>query len=125
MRKSELEKFKKKLLELKSEIFSGIQSLQSMNLGKNQSGDLSVVPKHMADVGTDNYDREFYLNLAEEEREHFFMIEKALERIETKGYGICEECDKKINEKRLEAVPYATMCIPCQEKQEQEVMRPR
>ena len=125
MRKSELEKYKKKLLELKSEIFSGIQSLQSMNLGKNQSGDLPVAPKHMADVGTDNYDREFYLNLAEEEREHFFMIEKALERIETKGYGICEECDKKINEKRLEAVPYATMCIPCQEKQEQEVMRLR
>ena len=125
MRKSELEKYKKKLLELKSEIFSGIQSLQSMNLGKNQSEDLPVAPKHMADVGTDNYDREFYLNLAEEEREHFFMIEKALERIETKGYGICEECDKKINEKRLEAVPYATMCIPCQEKQEQEVMRLR
>ncbi|MCH7505648.1 TraR/DksA family transcriptional regulator, partial [PVC group bacterium] len=62
MRKSEIEKFKKKLLELKSEIFSGIQSLQSMNLGKNQSGDLSAAPKHMADVGTDNYDREFYLN---------------------------------------------------------------
>src|SRR3989338_705567 len=101
-----------------------MQSLQSMNLGKNPrdfAGDLSIAPKHMADLGTDNYDREFYLNLAEEERDRIFMIEKALERIESNSYGICETCHQKINEPRLEAVPYATFCIPCQEKQERDV----
>lgn len=128
MRKNELEKYKQRLLEFKGEIIAGIQSLQATNLGQNQrdnAGDLSMAPKHLADLGTDNYDREFYLNLAEEERERFFMIEQALERIVSKTYGICEGCKEKINEKRLEAVPYATMCIPCKEKEEQEHPRIR
>ena len=66
----------------------------------------------------DNYDREFSLGLADNEQKILNRIDAALERIENNAYGVCELCEKKISKARLKVVPYAELCVPCQEKQE-------
>jgi RNA polymerase-binding protein DksA len=85
-------------------------------LQKNRTegaGDLSSMPIHMADLGTDNFEQEFTLSLMETEGGTLKDIEAALERIEEGHYGLCEECGARIPKKRLEAIPYATMCVQC------------
>ncbi len=90
-------------------------------LGKNRqdaSGDLSNVPIHMADVGTDNYDRDLTIGLIQNSEEELRAIDEALEKITKKTYGQCEECEKKISKTRLTALPYVKCCIDCQRKEE-------
>ena len=70
------------------------------------SGDLSNVPIHMADVGTDNYDRDLTIGLIQNGEEELRAIDEALERIGNKTFGTCEECGKKISKARLTALPY-------------------
>ena len=72
----------------------------------------------MADQATDNYDREFLLNLATNEQEILHKIEEALKRIEDKSFGICQECSTQITKVRLKAMPFAQHCVPCQESHE-------
>ena len=76
------------------------------------SGELSTVPFHMADVGTDNFDHEFVLGLIENEEEEIRKIDEALDRITSGEYGTCE-CGKAIPKARLRALPYARLCIDC------------
>jgi RNA polymerase-binding transcription factor DksA len=72
----------------------------------------------MADVGTDAYEQEFTLSLMANEEETLELVELALARIKAKTFGRCEECDGVIAKKRLEAIPFAAMCIRCAEKME-------
>jgi RNA polymerase-binding transcription factor DksA len=90
------------------------------------SGDLSTMPIHMADIGTDAYEQEFTLSLMASEEGTLELVEQALERIRSKSFGSCEECGGVIAKKRLEALPYAPTCIRCAEKLENGVPgRPR
>ena len=82
------------------------------------SGDLSTVPYHMADVGTDNFEHEFTLGLIENEEEELREIDAALERIEETSYGVCETCEKPIPKGRLKVIPYARLCIDCKRDEE-------
>ncbi len=119
--KQDLKLYKELLLKKKDEISKGIEHIAKDSLNKSQrdaAGDLSGYSLHMADVATDNYDREFSLGLATNEQKLLNRINDALERIEEKTYGICELCQKKISKGRLKVVPYVEYCIPCQEKQE-------
>jgi RNA polymerase-binding transcription factor DksA len=82
----------------------------------------------MADVGSDNFDREFALSLVSSEQEALYEVEEALKRIELGTYGRCESCDKSINRERLAAVPFARMCVRCQsefEKANKRVVAPQ
>ena len=72
----------------------------------------------MADVASDNYEREFSLSLADAEQKVLNRINAALEKIDGNTFGLCELCEKKITKERLKIVPYAELCVPCQEKQE-------
>ena len=72
----------------------------------------------MADVATDNYDREFSLGLASNERKSLYELDSALKRIEEGTFGICDDCKTPITKIRLKAVPSARLCIKCQEKRE-------
>jgi len=72
----------------------------------------------MADQATDNYDREFSLNLASDSQKLIYAIDEALGRINEKNYGRCLKCNKEISRKRLHAIPYAILCIDCQRKEE-------
>jgi len=123
MNKRELEKFKKALLKKREDVIAEINNITKDTLSKSQreaSGDLSGYSFHMADQATDNYDREFSLNLASDTQEVIYAIDEALRRIKDKTYGKCLECAKAISRKRLHAVAYATLCIDCQRKKESE-----
>ena len=90
-------------------------------LRRNQtesSGNLSNVPLHMADVGTENYDQEFTLGLIENEQATLEQVQTALSRIDAGTYGRCEECDEPIAKPRLQALPYTRHCIQCARKLE-------
>jgi RNA polymerase-binding protein DksA len=85
---------------------------------KDAAGDISGYTYHMADVASDTYDREFSLGLASNERESLYELDDALKKIEEGTFGICEECKSLITKTRLKAVPYARLCLKCQEKRE-------
>jgi RNA polymerase-binding transcription factor DksA len=72
----------------------------------------------MADQGTDNMRRETGFLLASKEGTMLMDINDALRRIQKKSYGKCVQCGKKINTKRLDALPHASLCIGCQADEE-------
>lgn len=119
--KKDLAGFKKILLKRKEEIVEGIKHISEDTLKKSPkdaSGDISGYAYHMADVATDTYDREFSLGLASNEREELYELDDALKKIEEGIFGICEECKSLITKIRLNAVPYARLCVRCQNKKE-------
>jgi len=119
--KKELGEFKKLILKRKEETLGNINHISDDTLKKSlkdASGDISGYAYHMADMATDNYDREFSLGLASNERELLYGLEDALKRIEEGTFGICEECDTAIAKTRLKAIPYARFCVKCQSKME-------
>ena len=119
--KEEFAQFKKLLLSLREKLVGNVDSMQGEALKRSRqdaSGDLSNVPIHMADVGTDNYERELMIELIENGEESLRNIDTALEKIEEGTFGICESCEKKINKERLKALPYASLCIDCKREEE-------
>jgi RNA polymerase-binding transcription factor DksA len=116
MKKSELKVFKDRLVSLRARLRGDVTAMAEAALSKTRSeasGDLSSMPIHMADVGSDNYEQEFTLSLMQSEEETLDQIESALERIEDGVYGACVECDGRISKKRLNAIPYTPFCIKC------------
>ena len=121
MTKVELDKYKKLLLKKKEEILQAVKHIEQDTLSRSQrdaSGDLSGYTLHMADIATDSYDREFSLGLASNGQRILYEIDEALKRVKEKRFGNCQLCEKPIPKKRLTALPYASMCIPCQSKEE-------
>jgi len=121
MNKGELQKYKKALLKLREDVAEEVNNISNDTLKKSQrdaSGDLSGYSFHLADMATDNYDREFSLGLASSGREALLLIDEALKRVEDKSFGACLSCNKKIGKRRLNAIPYAQYCINCQSKEE-------
>ncbi|REJ65062.1 MAG: TraR/DksA family transcriptional regulator [Planctomycetota bacterium] len=122
MKKTELKPYKEMLLQLRARLRGDVSAMADAALNKTRSeanGDLSSMPIHMADIGSDNFEQEFTLSLMETEEGTLDAIESALERIEEKTYGICEECQKPIKKTRLKAIPYTPFCINCASLREQ------
>ena len=122
MDKRTREKYRKILLEQKEKLMNQINSLSQETFNTSQrdsSGDLSGYSMHMADVGTDNFEREIALGLVSNEQQVLYRINEALKRIDEGTYGKCETCGQLIKESRLKALPFATMCISCKEKEEE------
>jgi len=106
--------FKELLMEKRREILRNVTEFEDEALRKSRldaSGDLSSMPIHMADLGTDNYEQEFALGLMDSERKLLREIDNALGRLENKTYGICEATGKPISKARLEAQPWARFCV--------------
>jgi RNA polymerase-binding protein DksA len=122
MTKSELAKYKKLLIKVREAINGDINHIAKENLKsqRESSGDLSGYSFHMADMASDSYDRELSLNIAGGEQEIIYEIDDALKRMEEGKFGLCLSCDKKIPQKRLNAVPYAKYCIQCKSKEEKD-----
>ncbi len=123
MKAAELAQYKNTLLELRQKLVVNVNFMEDEALGKSgqeASGDLSNVPIHMADVGTDNYDRDLTIGLIQNGEEELRAIDEALERIGNKTFGSCEECGKKVSKVRLDALPYVKNCIECQRLEEKE-----
>jgi RNA polymerase-binding transcription factor DksA len=121
--KKDLQKYRKKLIDLKEDIFEQVQDISSETLMKSQkdiSGDVSGCGLHMADVATDNYERDFNLNLISTEQRIIIEIDQALKRIEENNFGTCLGCKKPITKKRLNAIPYSRYCTKCQDEIERQ-----
>lgn len=106
----EIEDFRGMLLEKRREILGDVSTLHNEALNKNRSdasGDLSSMPIHMADLGTDNYELEFTLGLIEGERAILKEIDEALERIKNDTFGFCLATGQPIGKARLRAKPWA------------------
>lgn len=119
--KKELEYFRKLILKNKEKILDEIKRISEDTLKKSQkdaAGDISGYTYHMADVASDTYDREFSLGLASNERQSLYELDDAIKKIEEGTFGICEECKSVITKTRLKAVPFARLCVKCQEKKE-------
>lgn len=128
----EIAAFKAMLLERRREIHKNVHEIEGETLRKSRldaSGDLSSMPIHMADLGTDNFQQEFSLGLMDSERRLLTEIDDALHRIEAGTYGICEGTGKPISKARLEAQPWARYSVEyarlMEQGQEQERDRDR
>ncbi|MBI4398072.1 MAG: TraR/DksA family transcriptional regulator [Candidatus Omnitrophica bacterium] len=121
MIKRNYDKIKKQLEDKRKQLAAGIDHITNDNLKLSQrdaSGDLSGYTFHMADVATDNFDREFSLDIASTEQKLLNRIDEALKKIEEGTYGHCELCGVPISMERLKAVPYARLCIKCKQEEE-------
>jgi DnaK suppressor protein len=107
--KSDLQYFRNLLLEKRREIIGDVGSMESEAF--KGGSNLSNMPIHMADVGTDNFEQEFTLGLIESERQTLREIQEALVRIDVGTYGICQGTGRAIPRVRLEAVPWAKYTI--------------
>lgn len=107
--KKDLEHYAALLIEKRTEILGDVESLQTD--AKNDGGNLSNMPLHMADVGSDNYEQEFTLGLVESERKLIGEINAALLRIKGGTYGVCIVKGVPINRARLDVTPWAKLCI--------------
>lgn len=122
LRPEELAYFRKKLLEKRTQLFTNMSNMEDEALRKNRSeaaGDLSQMPIHMADIGTDNYEQEFSIGLIQNERVLLREIDDALKRIQDETYGVCLATHQPISKARLRAKPWASYCIEYKRSQEQ------
>ena len=109
-----LKKMKTSLFDLKKEILKNLAS---------ENEDFRTIiedldPKDLADIAADDIDRKTLEALGTQELRRLQLIESALARIENKKYGLCARCSKKIPRERLEAIPYALLCIDCKSSEE-------
>jgi RNA polymerase-binding transcription factor DksA len=121
MKPDELGSYRDSLLGLQARLRGDLDQMTDEALRRGQpdsSGNLSNVPLHMADVGTENYDQEFTLSLIENDQDTLGQIHAALSRIDAGTYGKCEECGEMIAKPRLQALPYTKHCIKCAREME-------
>ncbi len=107
--RKELNYYRKLLLEKRRELVGDLDGIEQEALRK--SGDSTHMPIHMADIGSDTYEQDFMLGLAENERNHLREIDEALMRIKNNTYGMCLMTGKQIPAARLEAKPWAKYTI--------------
>lgn len=122
MKKADKKVYKERLLSLRARLRGDVSAMADSALRKNRqgaNGDLSSMPIHMAELGSDNFEQEFTLSIMETEEGTLGSIETALERLEEGDYGKCAECDGVISKTRLNAIPYTPVCIRCAEALEE------
>lgn len=113
--KQEWQKYYNRLVELREQLLR-----QMDGLAKESAQELAGYSLHMADSGTDNFDRDFALSLLSSDQDAIYEIEEALKRIEKKTYGICELTGKTIPKARLEAIPWTRFTVEAQAQLERE-----
>lgn len=111
MTRKELLHYRTLLLAKRAELVGDIDGMADSALRGKDTSNLSTMPLHMADVGSDNYDQDLMLGLMDSERKLLREIEDALHRIADGIFGICQVTGKPLNKARLEAKPWAKYCI--------------
>ena len=119
----ELEHFRDMLLAKRREIVGDMSQMEREALRTGGGSNLSNLPLHMADMGTDNYEQEFTLGLVEKDRNLLREINSALAKIMDGTYGICEGTGKPISKVRLEAQPWARYSIEYARQKEKGFIR--
>ncbi len=108
-------KYHRHLLELRERLLN-----QMSGLAKESAEEMTSYSLHMADSGTDNFDRDFALSLLSSDQDAIYEIEEALKRIEKNTYGICELTGKTIPATRLDAIPWTRFTVEAQSQLERE-----
>jgi RNA polymerase-binding transcription factor DksA len=123
MTKTELHAHRQQLLALRDRLNGDVSHLTDEALhgsGGENGGNLSHMPIHMADLGTDNFEQENTLHLLRKEEQILAEITAALDRIDKGTFGRCEECQEPIQPKeRLRELPYTRYCVECARKLDQ------
>ncbi len=114
MDKKRLEYYKKKLMAKREELLRNIA--RAAEEGRQADDDPTV---DLADKAANSYTKEFLFGQTNHDRFLLQSIDEALARIKENSFGLCANCQEEVQQKRLEAVPWARHCITCQEKQEQ------
>jgi DnaK suppressor protein len=117
-----VERFRGLLLERREAVMNALDNLHKENAGslEDETGELvsGSADQHMADTATETVEREIGNTLEEHDERLLEAIDAALQRIESGTYGKCVNCGAQIPEERLEAMPWATLCIECKRKEE-------
>lgn len=114
MDKKRLDYYKKKLLTRREELMKTIARTQEE--GRTADEDPTV---DLADKAANSYTKEFLFGMTSTDRSLLNLIDAALKRIQEDEYGVCANCQEEMQQKRLEALPWAKHCVSCQEKMEQ------
>lgn len=114
MDKRRLEFFKKKLLGKREELVRTINRTEQE--GRSADADPTV---DLADKAANSYTKEFLFGQTHTDRVTLQLVDEALRRVENGTFGLCLHCQEDMQQKRLEAVPWARHCRACQEKLEQ------
>ena len=121
MRKTELQRFRKMLVEERDRVTQSLAQHEKIIKHTDDQSGLEVGKahsNHMADQGSDEYQYETTIKFANTEGRYLYNIEEALRRIEDGTYGKCLDCGKAIALTRLKRLPYTRLCIDCKEKEE-------
>ena len=119
----ETDTFRERLLEERRRVMAAIENLHTENPGslEDETGELtssSSNDQHLADTATETFDRELAVTLEDNSEAVLAAIDAALKRIEDGTYGTCVRCGRPIASERLEALPYAELCIDCKREAE-------
>jgi RNA polymerase-binding transcription factor DksA len=120
------DKYKDLRKQLDQEMQSTSTDLKRLNddleeLARDDTQEGGVPTNHMADEGSDVYDRERLMTMRVELEERADLIRTAQARMQDGTYGTCQRCGREIPRERLKARPFAVMCVQCQEEVEGEV----
>lgn len=113
--KAEWQGYYETLIELRERLVA-----QMNGLAKESAEEMASYSLHMADSGTDNFDRDFALSLLSSDQDAIYEIEEALKRIERNTFGVCELTGKQIPKARLEAIPWTRFTVEAQAQLERD-----
>lgn len=114
MDKRKAEAYKKRLLAKQAELLRLVSKSEQDGREADEEATQDI-----ADKAANSYTKEFLFHQSDENRRILQLVNEALERIKNGGYSLCLACHQEVQQKRLEAVPWARHCIECQEKQDQ------
>lgn len=114
MDKKKVEYFKKRLLTKQEEVLRIVSKTEQDGREADEEATQDI-----ADKAANSYTKEFLFHQSDESRRLLLLVTEALDRMKTGDYGQCVACQEEVQQKRLEAVPWARHCIECQEKQDQ------
>jgi len=116
MNRQEQESYRQRLVDMGMRVEGDVSALEPeafRTTGGEEAGGLSNTPVHPADLGTDTYEQEVATDLVDNESNRLKQVRAALDRIDQGTFGRCEHCGRDIERKRLQVVPYTTLCIDC------------
>jgi DnaK suppressor protein len=114
--KEELERFEQSLLERRRVLMQDVQGMEEEDF--HDASENSRLTTHLADLGSDRAASDVSLGRRESATHEVQQIDEALERVRDGSFGLCENCDLRIARDRIEAIPYARLCLPCKQEEE-------
>ena len=121
MNDKDIRHFRERLMEERKNLLDELEWVETNYLGSSQrdsTGEVSGHTTHLADMGTDSIERDKAFLIGDTRGEVLEDIDEALEKLGNGDYGVCESCGEAIARDRLEAVPYAKLCLKCKTEEE-------